>query len=47
MRRDGVGALGRILPLAAGVGRGARRLGLLGLGAAAAIALVVLLAAAA
>jgi hypothetical protein len=47
MRRDVVGTLGRILPLAAGVGRGARRLGLLGLGAAAAIALVVLLAAAA
>ena len=34
--------LGRILPLAAGVGRAARRLGLLGLGAAAAIALIVL-----
>lgn len=42
MRRDLVGTLGRILPLAAGVGRGARRLGLLGLGAAAAIALIVL-----
>jgi hypothetical protein len=42
MRRDVVGTLGRILPLAAGVGRGARRLGLLGLGAAAAIALIVL-----
>jgi hypothetical protein len=42
MRRDVVGTLGRILPLAAGVGRGARRLGLLGLVAAAAIALIVL-----
>jgi hypothetical protein len=42
MRRDVVGTLGRILPLAAGVGQGARRLGLLGLGAAAAIALIVL-----
>jgi hypothetical protein len=42
MRRDVVGTLGRILPLAAGVGRGARRLGLLGLGAAAAIVLIVL-----
>jgi hypothetical protein len=42
MRRDVVGTLGRILPLAAGVGRGARLLGLLGLGAAAAIVLIVL-----
>jgi hypothetical protein len=43
MRRDVVGTLGRILPLAAGVSRGVRRLGLIGLGAAAAIALVVAL----
>lgn len=42
MRRDVVGTLGQILPLAAGVGRGARRLGLLGLGAAAVIVLIVL-----
>jgi hypothetical protein len=42
MRRDVVGTLGRILPLAAGVGRGVRRLGLVGLAAAAAIALIVL-----
>jgi hypothetical protein len=42
MTRDVVGTLGRILPLAAGVGRGARRLGLIGLGAAAAIVLIVL-----
>jgi hypothetical protein len=41
VRRDIVGTLGRVLPLAAGVGRGARRLGLVGLGAAAAIALIV------
>ena len=43
MRRDVVGTLGRIVPLAAGVGRGARRLGVVGLGAAALIALIVLL----
>ena len=36
-----LGALRRILPLAAAVGRGVRTLGLAGLGAAAAIALVV------
>jgi hypothetical protein len=42
MRRDAVGALGRILPLAAAVGRGMRTLGLVGLAAAIAIALVVL-----
>jgi hypothetical protein len=42
MRRDAVGVLGRILPLAAAVGRGVRTLGLVALGAAAAIALVVL-----
>jgi hypothetical protein len=42
MRRDVVGTLGRILPLAASVGRGARRLGFVGLGAALAIALIVL-----
>jgi hypothetical protein len=42
MRRDVVGALGRILPLAAGVSRGMRRLGLVGLAAAAGIALIVL-----
>ena len=41
MRRDIVGILGRILPLAAGVSRGVRRLGLIGLTAAAAIALIV------
>jgi hypothetical protein len=43
MRRDAVGVLARILPLAAAVGRGVRTLGLVGLGAAAAIALIVLL----
>jgi hypothetical protein len=42
MRADAVGVLRRILPLAAAVGRGARTLGLVGLGAALAIALVVL-----
>ncbi len=42
MRRDVVGTLGRIVPLAAGVGRGARQLGFLGLGAAAAIGLIVI-----
>jgi hypothetical protein len=42
MRRDPVGVLRRILPLAAAVGRGLRTLGLVGLGAAVAIALVVL-----
>jgi hypothetical protein len=42
MRRDAVRVLRRILPLAAGVGRGVRTLRLVGLGAAAAIALVVL-----
>ena len=42
MRREAVGALTRILPVAAAVGRGARTLGLVGLGAAVAIALVVL-----
>jgi hypothetical protein len=41
MRRDTVGVLGRILPLAAAVGRGVRTLGLVGLGVAAAIVLVV------
>src|SRR3954447_10860259 len=41
MRRDVVGTLGRILPLAAGVSRGVRRLGVVGLAAAAAIALIV------
>jgi hypothetical protein len=43
MRRDAVSVLRRILPLAAAVGRGVRTLGLVGLGAAAAIALVVLI----
>jgi hypothetical protein len=43
MRRDVVGILARILPLAAGVSRGVRRLGLIGLAAAAAIALIVAL----
>jgi hypothetical protein len=43
MRRDAVGVLRRILPLAAAVGRGVRTLGLVGLGAAVAIALVVLI----
>jgi hypothetical protein len=42
MRRDAVGVLGRILPLAAAVGRAMRTLGLVALGAAVAIALVVL-----
>ena len=42
MRRDAVSVLGRILPLAAAVGRAVRTLGLVGLGAAGAIALVVL-----
>jgi hypothetical protein len=42
MRRDQFSVLGRILPLAAGVGRAVRTLGLVGLGAAVAIALVVL-----
>jgi hypothetical protein len=42
MRRDAVSVLRRILPLAAAVGRGVRRLGVVGLGAAVAIALVVL-----
>ena len=42
MRRDAVGVLGRILPLAAAVSRGVRTLGVAGLGAAVAIALVVL-----
>jgi hypothetical protein len=42
MRRDAVSVLRRILPLAAAVGRGVRRLGIVGLGAAVAIALVVL-----
>jgi hypothetical protein len=42
MRRDAVSVLRRILPLAAAVGRGVRTLGLVGLGAVVAIALVVL-----
>jgi hypothetical protein len=42
MRRDAVSVLARILPLAAAVGRAVRTLGLLGLGAAVAIALVVI-----
>ena len=42
MRADAVGVLGRILPLAASVGRGVRTLALLGLGAMAVIALVIL-----
>lgn len=42
MRRDAIGVLGRILPLAAAVGRGVRTLSVVGLGAAIAIALVVL-----
>jgi hypothetical protein len=42
MRRDAVSVLARILPLAAAVGRAVRTLGLVGLGAAVAIALVVL-----
>ena len=41
MRRDAVSVLRGILPLAAAVGRGVRRLGVVGLGAAVAIALVV------
>jgi hypothetical protein len=43
MRRDAASVLRRILPLAAAVRRGVRTLGLVGLGAAVAIALVVLL----
>jgi hypothetical protein len=42
MRPDALGVLRRILPLAAAVARGVRTLGLVGLGAAVAIALVVL-----
>ena len=42
MRRDAVGLLGRILPLAAAVRRGVRTLALVGFAAAVAIALVVL-----
>jgi hypothetical protein len=42
MRRDAVGLLGRVGPLAAAVGRAVRRLVLVGLGAAVAIAVVVL-----
>jgi hypothetical protein len=42
VRRDAIDVLRRILPLAAAVGRAARTLGLVGLGAAVAIALVVL-----
>ena len=42
MRRDAVGLLGRIVPLAVAVGRGVRRLALVGFAAAVAIALVVL-----
>jgi hypothetical protein len=42
MRRDAVSVLRGILPLAAAVGRGVRRLGIVGLGAAVAIALIVL-----
>src|SRR5215211_5725776 len=42
MKRDAVSVLRRILPLAAAVGRGVRTLGVVGLGAAVAIALVVL-----
>jgi hypothetical protein len=42
MRRDAVGVLRRILPLAAAVSRGVRTLGVVGLGAVVAIALVVL-----
>ena len=41
MKRDAVGLLGRILPLAVAVGRGVRTLGLVGLAAATAIAVVV------
>ncbi|HEX5468671.1 MAG TPA: hypothetical protein VFW80_06465 [Gaiellaceae bacterium] len=43
MKRDPLALLSRIIPLAAGVGRGVRTLALLGLGAAVAIVLVVLL----
>lgn len=43
MRPEEIGLLGRILPLAASVGRGTRRLAVVGLGAAAAIVFVVLL----
>lgn len=43
MRAEEIGLLGRILPLAAAVGRGTRRLAVVGLGAAAAIVFVVLL----
>jgi hypothetical protein len=42
MRGDAISVLRRILPLAAAVGRGVRTLGIVGLGAAVAIALVVL-----
>jgi hypothetical protein len=42
MRRDAVIVLRGLLPLAAAVGRGVRRLGIVGLGAAVAIALIVL-----
>ena len=42
MKRDPVSVLGRILPLAAAVGRGVRTLGVVGLAGAVAIALVVL-----
>jgi hypothetical protein len=42
MRRDAVSVLAGILPLAAAVGRAVRTLGLVGLGAAVAIALVVI-----
>ena len=42
MRRDAVGVLRRVLPLAASVGRAVRTLGLVGLGAAVVIVLVVL-----
>lgn len=42
MRPEAVSVLGRILPLAAAVRRGVRTLGLAGLGAAAALVLVVL-----
>jgi hypothetical protein len=42
MRRDAVSVLRGLLPLAAAVGRGVRRLGIVGLAAAVAIALIVL-----
>jgi hypothetical protein len=42
LRPDAVGALGRIVPLAAAVHRGVRRLGLVGLAAAAGVALAVI-----